>query len=129
MESDTIDSLACKPKMKKFMNGYSNVVCHISSFLPGDEPIKLTQNVNSIKKQRKQKGKAINFTGVIRNLKKAKINLHKLCNSNHSKNDSFETHSPSTVLFVFQPIYHKFNLNQVCLLNDTLRKKIAHVFQ
>ena len=48
VEDGHLESLASKPRMKKFSNGFNNAVCHMMTFLPGDEPIKLVQNVNSI---------------------------------------------------------------------------------
>lgn len=124
VEADTFASLACKSKVRKFSNRCNNAVYHISSFAPGDEPKKSTQNVDSVKKWPKQQGKTINFTGVIRDLNI----LHDLCNLNPSRTNSSKTDSVPTFLSIFQPIYHKTNLNQVFLVSDGLRKDLHACF-
>ena len=64
VKTDTIDSVGRESKMSEFSNRYSNVVYHLSSLVPGDEP-KAAQKLNYVKKQPQQKGKTIDFTGVI----------------------------------------------------------------
>ena len=59
------------------------------TFLPGDEPIKLVQNVNSIQ----EKTKTIDFTGVV-------WDLHNLSKENLSKDDSDKNDSILTVLSI-----------------------------
>ena len=40
VETDNLHSLTSEPRLRKFQNKYNNTVCHISSFLPHDEPTK-----------------------------------------------------------------------------------------
>ena len=85
IENGHLESLASKSRMKKFSNGFNNAVCHMITFLPGDEPIKLVQNVNSIQ----GKTKIIDFTGVFQDLcNPIKKNLSK---QNSGKIDSIPT--------------------------------------
>ena len=65
VKNDTIDSVGYESKMSEFSNGYGNVVYHLSSLAPGDEPTKAAQKFNSVRKQLEQKRKMINFMGVI----------------------------------------------------------------
>ena len=103
--------------MKKFSNGYNNVVCHILSFLPGDEPTNSVQNVNSIQ----EKTKTIDFTGVIQDLDDS--NTKHLSKHNSDKNDVVPTISS-----VFQPICHMTSLNQTCLVSYSTSENLNVCF-
>ena len=59
--------------------------------------------------------------------KEININLRESYNSNRSKDDSSKTDLVSTILSVFQEIYHT-NLNQELLLSDNSRKNLHVCF-
>ena len=106
VETNILHSLTSEPRLRNFSNGYNNVVCCMSSFIPRDEQTKLIYNVNSIQEQTKHQGKAktIDFTGII-------WDLHKSSKSNLSKNNSVKNNLVPTISSVFQPIYHMTSSN------------------
>ena len=117
VEGGCFESLASKPRMKKFSNGFNNAVCHMLTFLPDDEPIKLVQNVNLIQ----GKTKTIDFTGVV-------WDLNNLSKKNLSKENSGKIDSVPTVSSIFQTVYHMTSSNQTCLVSDTTNENLNVCF-
>ena len=107
-----------KSKMKKFSGGYHNALCHITSFLPGDEPTKSDQKIYS------DQGdvKTINFTGVVQDI------TNPSDNQNKSKNNSGKNNIVSTVSSVFQPIYNITGSNQTCMVSDSVHEDLNLCF-
>ena len=105
-------------KMKKFTGGYHNAICHITSFLPGDEPTKLVQKFNSDQGN----SKTIDFTGVVRDISKSSEN------ENDNKMKSGKNNNESTVLSIFQPIYHITGSNQTCMVSDSTHEDLNICF-
>ena len=107
-----------KSRIKKFSGVYHNAICHITLFLPGDEPTKSDQKIYS------DQGnvKTINFTGVVHNITKPSDNQNK------SKNNSGKNIIVSTVSSVFQPIYHITGSNQTYMVSDSVHEDLNLCF-